>query len=76
MKVQPSLERALRHKEILDALCTLQTIIINFRNDSLYNSCRCYSPKGAKVNVLVNKRAGGNAPLITQMIAEKFLQQE
>ncbi len=32
--------------------------------------------KGAKVNVLVNNRAGGNAPLITQKIAEKFLQQE
>jgi hypothetical protein len=32
--------------------------------------------KGAKVNILVNNRAGGNAPLITQEIAEKFLQQE
>ena len=31
---------------------------------------------GAKVNVLVNNRAGGNAPLITQMIAEEFLHQE
>jgi uncharacterized protein YecE (DUF72 family) len=30
---------------------------------------------GARVNVLVNNRAGGNAPLITQMIAEKFLHQ-
>ena len=31
---------------------------------------------GAKVNVLVNNRTGGNAPLIAQMIAEKFLQQD
>jgi uncharacterized protein YecE (DUF72 family) len=29
--------------------------------------------KGSRVNVLVNNRAGGNAPLITQMIAEKFI---
>ena len=27
---------------------------------------------GAKVNVLVNNRTGGNAPLIARMIAEKF----
>ncbi len=31
---------------------------------------------GAKVNVLVNNRTGGNAPLIAQMIAEKFLHQD
>ncbi len=31
---------------------------------------------GAKVNVLVNNRTGGNAPLISQMIAEKFLHQD
>jgi uncharacterized protein YecE (DUF72 family) len=30
---------------------------------------------GAKVNILVNNRSGGNAPLISQMIAEKFLHQ-
>jgi hypothetical protein len=30
---------------------------------------------GAKVNVLVNNRAGGNAPLIARMIGEKFLRQ-
>jgi siroheme synthase (precorrin-2 oxidase/ferrochelatase) len=30
---------------------------------------------GANINVLVNIRTGGNAPLIAQMIAEKFLQQ-
>jgi hypothetical protein len=32
--------------------------------------------KEAKENVLVNNRAGGNAPLITQKISEKFLHQE
>jgi len=26
------------------------------------------------VNVLINNRAGGNAPLIAQMIAKRFLQ--
>jgi uncharacterized protein YecE (DUF72 family) len=31
--------------------------------------------KGAKVNVLVNNRTGGNAPLIAQMIADEFLRQ-
>ena len=31
---------------------------------------------GAKVNVLVNNRTGGNAPLIAQMIAEKFLHKD
>jgi Fe2+ transport system protein FeoA len=31
---------------------------------------------GAKVYVLVNNRAGGNAPLIAQMIAEKLLHQD
>lgn len=31
---------------------------------------------GAKMYVLVNNRTGGNAPLIAQMIAEKFLHQD
>ncbi len=31
--------------------------------------------KGAKVNVLVNNRTGGNAPLIAKMIADEFLHQ-
>ena len=31
--------------------------------------------RGGKVNVLVNNRAGWNAPLISQMIAEKFRKQ-
>ncbi len=30
---------------------------------------------GGKVNVLVNNRTGGNAPLIAQMIADKFIHQ-
>ena len=28
--------------------------------------------KGLRVNVLINNRAGGNAPLIAQQVAEKF----
>lgn len=31
---------------------------------------------GAKVNILVNNRTGGNAPLIAQMIAEKFVHRD
>jgi hypothetical protein len=30
--------------------------------------------QGVLVNVIINNRAGGNAPLLAQMIAEKFLQ--
>jgi hypothetical protein len=29
--------------------------------------------RGVMVNVIINNRAGGNAPLLAQMIAEKFL---
>jgi hypothetical protein len=29
--------------------------------------------QGMAVNVIINNRAGGNAPLIARMIAEKFL---
>ena len=29
--------------------------------------------EGMRVNVLINNRAGGNAPLIAQQVAEKFL---
>jgi hypothetical protein len=29
--------------------------------------------EGLTVNVIVNNRAGGNAPMIAKMIAEKFL---
>jgi hypothetical protein len=29
--------------------------------------------QGVKVNVIINNRAGGNSPLLAQMIAEKFL---
>ena len=32
--------------------------------------------KGANVNVLINNRTGGNAPLITQMVADKFLHRD
>ena len=30
--------------------------------------------QGVLVNVIINNRAGGNAPLIAQMIARKFLE--
>lgn len=30
--------------------------------------------KGMLVNLIINNRAGGNAPLIAQAIAEKFLE--
>ena len=30
--------------------------------------------RGVVVNVIINNRAGGNAPLLAQMIAKKFLQ--
>ena len=30
--------------------------------------------QGVVMNVIINNRAGGNAPLIAQMIARKFLQ--
>ena len=30
--------------------------------------------QGVLVNVIINNRAGGNAPLLAQMIARKFLQ--
>jgi hypothetical protein len=29
--------------------------------------------KGARINLLMNNRAGGNVPLIAQVIAEKFM---
>jgi len=29
--------------------------------------------KGMVINVIINNRAGGNAPLIAELIAEKFL---
>ncbi len=32
--------------------------------------------QGVLVNVVVNNRAAGNAPLLAQLIARKFLQQE
>jgi hypothetical protein len=30
--------------------------------------------KGISVNVIINNRAGGNAPLIAQKVSEKFLE--
>jgi hypothetical protein len=30
--------------------------------------------QGAQANVIINNRAGGNAPLIAQKVAEKFIQ--
>jgi hypothetical protein len=38
------------------------------------NICR-YFPKGARLNVLINNQIGWDAPLIAQMIADRFLQQ-
>jgi hypothetical protein len=32
--------------------------------------------QGVTINLLVNNRAGGNAPLIAQLVAEKFLIQK
>lgn len=32
--------------------------------------------KGIRVNVLINNRAGGNAPIIAQRVAEKFLEKQ
>jgi len=31
--------------------------------------------KGVQVNLLINNRAGGNAPMIAQKVAEQFLGQ-
>jgi hypothetical protein len=30
--------------------------------------------KGVNINVLINNRAGGNAPIIAQIISERFLE--
>jgi hypothetical protein len=32
--------------------------------------------KGLRVNVLINNRAGGNAPMIAQQVAEEFLEKQ
>ena len=29
---------------------------------------------GVRINIIVNNRAGGNAPLVGQLIAERFLE--
>jgi hypothetical protein len=30
--------------------------------------------QGVRINIVINNRAGGNAPLVGQQIAERFLQ--